>query len=91
MVWAQAFPFVALQLYEGDDKDSITIFLIGSFSLWLALNVAFFCTIDLNYLNTFFGTFTEQAIRENDNKTRSEAAIIIASLLRSACRYRSTS
>jgi len=27
-------------------------------SLWLLLNFVFFCTIDLNYLNTFFGTLT---------------------------------
>ena len=57
MVWAQAFPFVALQFYEEGDtisKDTITAILIGSFSAWLLLNIAFFCTINLNYLGTFF-------------------------------------
>jgi len=61
MVWAQAFPFVALQFYEEGDtisKDLITLILIGSFSTWLLLNVAFFCSIDLSYLGTFFGTKT---------------------------------
>ena len=58
MVWAQAFPFVALQLYVGETKGSITTFLIGSFGLWLLLNIAFFCTINLKFLNTFFGTKT---------------------------------
>jgi len=60
MVWAQAFLFVALQLFEGDEmtKDALALFLIGSFASWLLLNIAFFCTIDLSYLKTFFGTKT---------------------------------
>ena len=61
MVWAQIFPFVALQLFESDDDDFkvvITMFLVGSFSLWVVLNVVFFCTVDTSYLNTFFGTKT---------------------------------
>jgi len=61
MVWAQAFPFVALQFVEESDmttKDAITLFLIGSFSVWLILNVAFFYIIDISYLGTFFGTQT---------------------------------
>jgi len=36
MVWAQAFPFVALQFYEEGDtisKDAITAIIVGSFSL----------------------------------------------------------
>jgi len=57
------FPFVALQLYDDGDNDSsvkeaMTGFLIGLFLLWMLLNVAFFCTIDLSYLGTFFGTMT---------------------------------
>jgi len=35
MIWAQAFPSVALQFYEESDtiaKGTITLFLIGSFS-----------------------------------------------------------
>jgi len=61
MVWAQAFPFMALQFVEEGDtiaKGTITLILVGCFSLWLMLNLAFFCTIDLSYLGTFFGTKT---------------------------------
>jgi len=53
-----------LLFYEENDtiaKDAITLILIGSFSAWLLLNVAFFCTIDLGYLGTFFGTKTARA------------------------------
>jgi len=58
MIWAQAFPFVALQYFYGDSKDDLTVFLAMSFTAWLLLNFIFFCTIDLSYLNTFFGTKT---------------------------------
>jgi len=61
MVWAQAFPLVALQFFEESDtntNDAITLFLIGSFSSWLLLNIAFFCTIDLSYVSSFFSTLT---------------------------------
>jgi len=60
MVWAQVFPFVALQFHEGDEtaKKTLTTFLVSCFSLWLILNIIFFCTIDLSYLGTFFGTKT---------------------------------
>ena len=58
MVWVQALPFVALQYYEGDDAEAIKIFLVCSLCLWLILNVAFFCTIDLDFIGTFFGTIT---------------------------------
>ena len=54
MLWAQVFPFVALQLYEGRDKSSLTTYLLGSFVLWLTLNLMFFLTIDLSYAKTFF-------------------------------------
>jgi len=47
MVWAQIFPFVALQFYEGEDFSSIATFLVCSLISWLLLNVAFFCTINL--------------------------------------------
>jgi len=57
MLWAQVFPFVALQLYDGE-KEAITTFLIATFSVWLLLNIAFFNTIDHRYLTTFFGTTT---------------------------------
>ena len=61
MIWAQAFPFVALQFYEEGDtisKDTITLILMGCFSSWLLLSLMFFGTINLNYLGTFFGTKT---------------------------------
>ena len=63
MLWAQVMPFVALWLWGGGDEEDVsttvmTIALIGSFCAWLLLNVIFFCTIDLSYLNTFFGTKT---------------------------------
>ena len=58
ILWAQAFPFVALQYFDGDMKDIMTGFLAVSFTAWLVLNIIFFCTIDLSYLNTFFGTKT---------------------------------
>ena len=64
VIWSQVFPFVALQLYSlGDDDrgsmmDWMTLFLTVSLMLWLVLNVIFFRTIDLGYLNTFFGTKT---------------------------------
>ena len=58
MVWAQVFPFVALQSFEGELKSEIEAGLIVSFTIWVALNIAFFCTIDLAYLPTFFGTMT---------------------------------
>jgi len=58
MIWAQAFPFVALQYFDGEMKDIMTGFLAVSFTAWLMLNIIFFCTIDLSYLNTFFGRKT---------------------------------
>ena len=58
MIWAQIMPFVALQFYQGDKKDLITSFLVGSFCFWLFLNLLFFCTIDLKYFSTFFSTMT---------------------------------
>ena len=60
MVWAQVFPFVALQFHEGDKttRNALTTVLVGCFSLWLVLNIIFFCTIDLKFLNIFFGTKT---------------------------------
>jgi len=61
MVWAQAFPFVALQFYEDEgttSKETLLMVLIASAGLWLLLNFAFFCTVDPSYLNTFFGIKT---------------------------------
>ena len=39
-------------------KSSIAIILTCSLVLWLLTNVAFFCTIDLTYLSTFWGITT---------------------------------
>jgi len=70
MLWAQAFPFVALVLRSGADvggeerrvmsvsEDDLRLFFIFSFIAWLVPNVAFFCTIDLNYTSTFFSSQT---------------------------------
>jgi len=58
MIWAQVFPFVALQSFEGELKSEIETGLMVSFTVWLLLNIAFFCTVDLAYLPTFFGTMT---------------------------------
>jgi len=66
MLWAQMFPFVALQLYTSEDenededemKDNVRIFLICSFALWLLLYIAFFALIKIKYVNTFFSTQT---------------------------------
>ena len=60
MFWAQIFPFVALQFHERDEtaRNALTSFLVGCFSPWLVLNIVFFCTIDLKFLNNFFGTKT---------------------------------
>ena len=58
MIWAQVFPFVALQFFEGELKPEIETGLVVSFTNWLLLNVAFFGTIDLAYLPTFFSTMT---------------------------------
>jgi len=58
ILWAQAFPFVALQFFDGEMKDIMTSFLAISFTAWMVLNITFFCTINLSYLNTFFGSKT---------------------------------
>jgi len=58
MIWAQVFPFVALQYFDGETKDIMRGFLVVSFTAWLVLNFIFFCTIELSYMNTFFGTKT---------------------------------
>ena len=50
MLWAQIFPFVALQLFDGENKSTITLFLAASFALWLVLTIAFFCTINTRYV-----------------------------------------
>jgi len=58
MVWSQIFPFVALQIFEGDGdvKDSIALFLVCSLVVWILLNAVFFKTINFEYVTTFFTT-----------------------------------
>ena len=58
-------PFVALYMYENADEDEdgrkkelLLIFLSSSLAVWLILNILFFCTIDLSYVNTFIGIKT---------------------------------
>ena len=60
VLWAQVFPIVALQLYEGDEKikRSATIFFIGSFMVWIVLAMNLCCIINLSLLNTFYSTQT---------------------------------
>jgi len=82
MVWAQAFPFVALQLVEGDTTSMITIFLIVSFVLWLLSNISFLCTINPEYV------VSEMKKMRSENEERSDELIVTS---RPACCYRSYS
>ena len=60
-------PFVALYLIEDDEdtderkKEILLIFLSCSLAVWVILNFAFFCTIDLSFANTFIGIETAPA------------------------------
>ena len=58
MLYSQIFPFVAYSLYGGKDDKQIIFFLVGSFAVWVVMNVIFFKTIDTSYISTFFGTMT---------------------------------
>ena len=58
MLWAQIMPFVALQFFEGSNKDALSTILVCSATLWLLMNIVFFRTINKSYYNTFFGTMT---------------------------------
>ena len=62
MLWAQVMPFVALQLFETDveegefltrRKDQVTVFLVLSLFASSLMFFAFFCTIDISYLDSF--------------------------------------
>jgi len=77
VVWAQIFPFVVLQLYEddgGDLKDSMALFLVCSLVVWILLNAAFFMTINLEYVDTFFGIKTAPQYTCDLFNSESEAA-----------------
>lgn len=62
MIWAQIFPVVAFQFYDADGDETMAekmkLFLIGCCVLWLLLNIAFFGTIDLKFIATFFSSIT---------------------------------
>ena len=59
MVWAQIFPFVALEFFfEGEKKEELRAFLITSCVSWFVLNVVFFATINSSHIHTFFSTKT---------------------------------
>ena len=58
MFWAQVFPFISLQYFDGEEKENITGIFAVNASLWLLMNIAFFCMIDKRYLDTFFGAKT---------------------------------
>ena len=63
MLWAQAMPFVALQLYDEDNgdvfsKENLRIFLMCCLGVWVLTTAAFFYSINFNYVNTFFGFAT---------------------------------
>jgi len=58
MIWAQIMPFVALGWYEGENKEQLQILLLVSFGFWLVLNGLFFCSIEMSFVGTFFGTKT---------------------------------
>ena len=70
-------PFVALHLYEDEDKDKdeskkkfLLIILSCCLAVWLILNIAFFCTINLKFVSTFIGMKTgPQESCERFNKT----------------------
>jgi len=55
MVWAQIFPFVALEFFfEGEKKEELRAFLTTSCVSWFVLNVVFFATINTSHIHTFF-------------------------------------
>ena len=67
MLWAQAMPFVALQLYDEDrvegvvgtfSKENLQIFLICSLGAWILTTAVFFYSINFSYVNSFFGFTT---------------------------------
>ena len=59
LIWAQIWPFFALQWYESDNAERVLEFLVASFCSWCILSSIFFCCcIDVSYLGTFFGNMT---------------------------------
>jgi len=58
MVWAQIFPFVALEFFEGEKKEELRAFLTTSCVSWIILNVVFFATVNSAHIHTFCTTKT---------------------------------
>ena len=62
MLISQVVPFVGLWMWEdgrgGDFEGRVGVFLAGCLCMWAIFNAVFFFTIDLSFLNTFFGTKT---------------------------------
>ena len=60
VLWAQAFPIVALQLYDGEEgiKRSATIFFVSSFVVWVLLAITLSRSIDLRFAKTFYSMQT---------------------------------
>ena len=54
MIWAQVFPFVALQFSTSEKKELLATMLQVSFGLWLTLNILFFASINREFVRTFF-------------------------------------
>ena len=83
MLWAQAFPFVALQFYdegESDKKRFITIFFVCSFVVWIVLVLLLAFYVDRSYLHTFYDLQTgpesviERFLLAEDDFSRYDAA-----------------
>jgi len=54
MIWAQVFPFVALQFSTSEKKELLASMLQVSFGAWLTLNTLFFAGINREFIRTFF-------------------------------------
>jgi len=73
MIWAQIMPsFVALEWYEGENKEQLQILLLVSFGTWLMLNGLFFASIERNFWRTFFTRktapkYTVELFRTSEN------------------------
>jgi len=65
VIWAEIFPFVTLQLLNETSvnlthHDEILLSLCLSAGLWLLVNTLFLCSINLEYIDTFYSAKTAQ-------------------------------
>ena len=73
VVWAQIFPFVALEFFfEGEKKEELRAFLTTSCASWFVLNFLFFATINSSHIHTFFSlktapVYTVELFSESNN------------------------